>query len=77
MLVGSNSWPDVTWKVAESWDNSGSVMVTSTHKRGTQFPAGSTTVFYTATDPYGNNATCSFSVTLTGKLIRQFNALES
>jgi len=38
--------------------------VTSTHSPGTIFPAGTTTVTYTATDAAGNTAMCSFDVTI-------------
>ena len=35
---------------------------TSTHSPGDSFPVGKTEVTYTATDAYGNSATCKFSI---------------
>jgi hypothetical protein len=45
-------------------DNSGSATVDSTPASGSQFPIGSTTVTATATDRSGNQAQCSFTVTV-------------
>ena len=42
------------------------VTVISSHNPGDTFPIGITTVTYTATDPYGNLATTSFNVVVTG-----------
>ena len=60
----------VSWPPPVFSDNCGPVTVESTHKPGDFFPAeckGSaqgTLVTYTATDSYGNTATCSFKVTV-------------
>ena len=46
-------------------DNSGdAVTVTYSHMSGTPFPEGTTTVTLVATDASGNNATCTFLVTV-------------
>ncbi|MCB0488432.1 MAG: HYR domain-containing protein [Cyclobacteriaceae bacterium] len=52
----------VSWTVPSATDNCGLASFTSNHNPGEQFPAGVTVVTYTATDNYGNIATCSFNV---------------
>src|SRR5207249_2688334 len=42
----------------------GQATVTVTPPSGSTFPKGTTTVNVTATDPAGNTATCSFTVTV-------------
>lgn len=54
----------VTWTAPAATDNCGVATTTSTHTSGSEFSVGSTTVIYTATDIYGNRATCSFIVTV-------------
>ncbi|XP_072049004.1 uncharacterized protein [Amphiura filiformis] len=54
----------VSWTEPTASDNSGSVTLTSSHSPGDSFPIGDTTVTYTATDPYGNKATKTFTVTV-------------
>ncbi|MCL6582239.1 MAG: HYR domain-containing protein [bacterium] len=60
----------VSWTPPVFSDNCGPVTVESTHKPGDFFPAEckdsaqGTLVTYTATDSYGNTATCSFKVTV-------------
>ena len=50
-------------------DNSmAAVNVTGTHASGEMFNIGVTTVTYIAVDESGNMATCSFNVTVTGKI---------
>ena len=57
----------VSWTPPTTTDNSGqAVSLTSTHNPGDLFSIGTTTVTYTATDPYSNEATASFTVTVTG-----------
>jgi hypothetical protein len=51
----------VGWTAPTATDNCGAV-VTSTHQPGSEFPVGTTTVTYTATDAKGNKTTCSFVV---------------
>jgi len=54
-----------TWTPPTASDNcSGAVTVTSNYAPGSLFPVGITTVIYTATDPTGNSATCTFTVTV-------------
>ncbi|SMD44497.1 delta-60 repeat domain-containing protein/Por secretion system C-terminal sorting domain-containing protein [Aquiflexum balticum DSM 16537] len=55
----------VTWTAPTATDNSGSVTLTSNFEPGAVFPVGTTEVIYTATDAAGNQATCSFNVTVT------------
>ncbi|SMD45535.1 Por secretion system C-terminal sorting domain-containing protein [Aquiflexum balticum DSM 16537] len=54
----------VTWTAPTASDDSGSVSFTSNFEPGAVFPVGTTEVIYTATDPAGNQATCSFNVTV-------------
>lgn len=44
-----------------------SLNVSSTHSSGDTFSVGETAVYYTATDPSGNNRTCELIVTVQGK----------
>ncbi|OSZ80048.1 hypothetical protein CAP36_01940 [Chitinophagaceae bacterium IBVUCB2] len=53
----------VTFPAATASDNC-SATVSSSPASGSVFPAGITTVIQTATDPSGNTATCSFTVTV-------------
>ena len=63
----------VSWTPPTASDNSGSVAsLTSTHNPGDMFDIGTTTVMYTATDPYSNEAVASFTVTVTGKFNLRF-----
>src|SRR5690606_19830687 len=55
---------DVPWSPPTASDNCPGVTLTTTHAPGSFFPKGTTTVLYTATDAYGNTATCSFTVTV-------------
>ena len=58
----------VSWTPPTASDNSGTVAsLTSTHNPGDVFDIGTTTVTYTATDPYSNEAVASFTVTVIGK----------
>lgn len=51
----------VTWEPPSASDNC-SVVLESNFASGTSFPVGQTEVIYTATDPAGNQSTCSFFV---------------
>ena len=58
----------VTWTPPTASDNSrGNVVLTSSHNPGHVFDIGTFTVTYTATDPYSNVATVSFTVTVKGQ----------
>ena len=58
----------VQWTPPTASDNSGgAVTLTSDYSPGDTFPIGTTTVTYTATDAYGNTATSTFNVVVTGK----------
>jgi len=50
------------WTSPGATDNC-SATISSTHNSGDSFQIGTTTVIYTATDPYSNTKTCSFTVT--------------
>ena len=51
-------------------ENASETDLTSSHKPDGSFLVGSTTVTYTATDPYGNLATTSFDVVTTGRIFK-------
>ena len=55
----------VTWTAPTADDNCGVTSLTSTHNPGDDFPVGTTTVTYTATDAAGLSTTTSFDVTVT------------
>ena len=61
---GPNCTGTATWTPPTATDNCGATL-TGTHTPGQVFPAGTTTVTYTATDGSGNSVTCSFTVTVT------------
>ena len=57
----------MSWTPPTASDNSGeAVTLTSDYSPGETFPIGNTTVTYTATDAYGNTATSTFNVVVTG-----------
>ena len=63
-----------TWTVPSAVDDSGgTVTVTSNRSPGDSFPVGTTQVTYTFRDPSQNFATCTFSVTVTGKFGAQLS----
>ncbi|TXC78816.1 HYR domain-containing protein [Luteibaculum oceani] len=66
--------PQIFWEEPVASDNC-SVSVSSSHASGDEFPVGSTTVTYTATDPSGNSTSCSFVVTVTPEPLIQSGVL--
>ncbi len=61
----------VTWAAPTFFDNCGFTVVqtsspTAGLSSGSAFPLGVTTILYTVTDPNGNSATCSFTITVSG-----------
>ncbi len=54
----------VNWTAATASDNCAGATIASSHVSGQQFPIGTTTVTYTATDAAGNITTASFTVTV-------------
>ena len=58
----------VSWSDAVAADNTGSLSVSSDIVSGSNFTVGVTTVTYNTTDPSGNPSTCSFTVTISGKM---------
>ncbi|XP_072013682.1 uncharacterized protein [Amphiura filiformis] len=61
---GTSSRP-VTWVEPTAFDNSGSQpTISRTHRPGQAFPVGTTPVTYTFTDSSGNEAQCSFTITV-------------
>lgn len=54
----------VNWTAPTASDNCAGVTIASSHVSGQQFPIGTTTVTYTATDAAGNLTTASFTVTV-------------
>lgn len=55
---------NVNWAVVTASDNCAGATIVSSHASGQQFPIGTTTVTYTATDAAGNSSTASFTVTV-------------
>ncbi|XP_070560183.1 hyalin-like [Ptychodera flava] len=55
---------ELTWSLPSVSDNSGSVNLSVSHERGSNFSIGVTTVSYIAEDPFGNTAYCWFNVTV-------------
>ncbi len=53
-----------TWNEPTATDACLPIIITSTRGSGSRFASGTTTVTYTAQDPSGNVATCSFTVTV-------------
>ena len=56
--------PVVTWTAPKASDNCGVTNFSSNYSPGYRFPAGTTTVTYTASDAAGNSTTRSFTVTV-------------
>ena len=56
---------EITWTAPTASDNAAIATFVSTHASGDEFPVGTTTVTYTATDSSGNETTTSFDVTVT------------
>lgn len=54
----------VSWTAPTATDNAPGVTLTSTHAPGDQFPVGTTSVSYTATDANSNSTTETFAVTV-------------
>ena len=66
VIPGGTLSMTVTWTEPTATDNSGMTpTVTQSHQPGDSFNVGSTTVIYTFTDMAGNQAQCSFTVTVT------------
>jgi gliding motility-associated-like protein len=63
LTAGATCTAITSWTPPNAQDNC-SVNVTTSHQPGTEFPIGETIVTYTATDPSGNTATCSFTITV-------------
>ncbi|XP_051576791.1 sushi, von Willebrand factor type A, EGF and pentraxin domain-containing protein 1 isoform X5 [Myxocyprinus asiaticus] len=62
----------VYWEQPLFSDNSGAHLnISSTHSSGDVFPVGETSVYYTATDPSGNNRTCELIITVQGSTCEQ------
>ncbi|WP_438968822.1 HYR domain-containing protein, partial [Nonlabens sp.] len=55
----------VTWTLPTASDNCSVDTLVSTHNSGDEFPVGTTTVVYTATDIYNNVSTTQFDVVVT------------
>lgn len=56
---------EVTWTAPTFTDNCVGATIASNFSPGDFFPVGTTTVVYTVTDGSGNEATCSFDITIT------------
>ncbi len=63
-LSGADCNESVNWTLPVATDNCKVNTFVSSHNPGDEFPLGSTTVTYTATDQAGNTAVCDFDVTI-------------
>ncbi len=62
--IGSTTLP-ITWVEPRATDNSGDTpSVDRSHRPGDTFPVGTTQVVYRFTDKAGNNAECTFTLTV-------------
>lgn len=61
-----SSGTSVTWNEPVATDNSDTVFYSRSHIPGDQYPVGPTTITYYARDLSGNQATCTFTVTVLG-----------
>ena len=59
----------VEWTEPMATDNSGIQSMTSSHKFGSMFRIGSTSIVYTSTDPSGNTEMLAFLVIIKGKFV--------
>ncbi|MBX2966649.1 MAG: HYR domain-containing protein [Cyclobacteriaceae bacterium] len=73
LSANNNCGAVANWANPTAQDNC-SVNVVGSHTSGSVFPLGTTTVTYTATDPGGNQATCSFTVTVVDNSPPAFNS---
>ncbi|XP_070543802.1 hyalin-like [Ptychodera flava] len=62
-LLGNPS-AKVIWPMTNATDDSGMVQELGSHEPGDNFNIGATAVHYEASDPSGNTASCSFTVTV-------------
>gem|GEM_PF-4402903 len=69
---GANAY----WDTPEITDNCAVASVEASHNSGNLFPIGETMVTYTATDPSGNQAQISFTVTVKASTIPAFVELD-
>ncbi|XP_038052340.1 uncharacterized protein LOC119725047 [Patiria miniata] len=54
----------VSWTTPNASDNSGNLTLSSSIDPGSRFSIGDTPVTYTAVDPFGNTAVCTFTVSV-------------
>ncbi|XP_070545135.1 pentraxin fusion protein-like isoform X1 [Ptychodera flava] len=62
----------VHWPLPNATDNSGDVSISGSNHPGSNFTVGTTVVSYEASDPSGNNASCSFIVRVKGTVLIKF-----
>jgi len=63
-VEAGKTYATVSWTEPTATDNVGVTQLTADYKSGAQFPAGTTTVTYTAIDEDQNIATASFTITV-------------
>lgn len=68
-LTGSVCDETVNWALPTVSDNCSVSSFTSDYKPGDIFPLGTTTVTYTATDLSGNEAICTFNITIKDNIV--------
>lgn len=66
-----SSTTKVTWPSPDVIDNAGVVSLMSDHQAGSEFSIGRSEVTYTARDPSGNIATCTFTVNVIGMFMKE------
>jgi hypothetical protein len=65
VTTASVGFPNTHWILnINGTSNNGAAIITTVPASGSFFPVGTTTVTSTATDPAGNSASCSFTVTV-------------
>ncbi|XP_033108663.1 hyalin-like [Anneissia japonica] len=64
-IVLSNDTNIAFWTPPTATDNTGLLSITASHSSGISYPVGSTTVIYTATDKFDNEAKCNFTIIAT------------
>lgn len=71
-MLGGSCTVAVSWTEPTAADNCSVASFAGSKASGSQFAPGTTLVTYTATDSYGNTATCTFNVTVSDNTLPVF-----